>query len=102
MSAKNRATLNKFATKKIIAHFLRTPRRVMARLAMIEELSLNDAIQMQLAAAMAILIPVMLRIHNLKQIRIDGVRQMLGHRKIPQCGFTPAWRGMPHSKSLTM
>ena len=70
MTEKNRRMLQKFANNKIVTNFLATPKRVVARYADIEVLTVHDAIQIQLATAMAVLIRVLVRVHNLKQIRI--------------------------------
>ena len=70
MTEKNRRMLQKFANNKIVSNFVATPKRVMARYADMEVLTVHDAIQIQLAAAMAVLSRVLVRVHNLEQIRI--------------------------------
>lgn len=69
MAEKNKRLLAKFSSDKVIAEFLKTPARVIAEYDHVVELSDHDRIRMQMAAAMAILSRVLIRMENLKQIR---------------------------------
>lgn len=69
MAEKNKRLLAKFSFDKVIAEFLKTPARVIAEYDNVAELSEHDCVRMQMAASMAILTRVLIRMENLKQIR---------------------------------
>jgi hypothetical protein len=68
MAEKNQRLLAQFTSDKAIAAFLRTPRRVMNDYANKVELTQRDCVRMQMAAAMAILTRVLIRMENLRGI----------------------------------
>jgi hypothetical protein len=71
MAEKNRKLIAKFESERAIADFLRTPARVMAAYDGVATLSLHDCIEMQMAAAMALFMRVLVRMENMKRI-LDG------------------------------
>lgn len=71
MAEKNKRLLAQFSSEKVIAAFLKTPARVMAEYDDVTTFSDHDCIRMQMAGAMALLTRVLVRMDNLKQIRIN-------------------------------
>jgi hypothetical protein len=71
MAEKNKRMLAQFSSDRIIREFLKTPARVIARYNGVEKLTRHDCVEIQMATAMAILIRVLIRMENLKQI-VDG------------------------------